>query len=286
MSKGGKQEVVQSTQLDPATRAYLDQARKAASGVWSFANQQPGFTPGVNKITTQAQGALGQQSQALGGIGQQYGAMGANLGIGQGILQNAANGNVSQFMDPYQQQVIGGVQADFDRQRTMAGNAAADMATKAGAFGGSREAVLRSEALDGVNRNEAATLANLRSQGYGDAMNRASAFGGQLAGLGMAGMQGQQGIIGAQNQISGQQMAAGEYNRNVQEQQNSEMYRRKMEALGAFAPFTGAGGTSTSAPTSSSPLMSGLGGAASGFAMGGPVGAAIGGGLGLFSGLF
>jgi hypothetical protein len=293
MSKGGKQEVIQSTQLDPATRAFLEKARTAASGVWNAASSGARFNPGINSMTQQGQQALGQQQNALGQLGGQYGQLAGNLGMGTGILQNAAQGNVSQFMDPYQQQVIGGVQQDFDRQRAMANNQAADMATKGGFFGGSREAILRSQAMDDVNRNETSTLAGLRSQGYGDAMNRAQQFGGTLANLGLGGMAGQAGTISAQNQITGQQMQAGEYNRSLTEAQNAELYNRKMQGLGAFSPFIGAGGTTTSAPMSSNPLMSGLGGAATGASIGSIVpgigtgiGAAIGGGIGLFGGLF
>jgi hypothetical protein len=286
MSKGGKQEVIQSTQLDPATRAYLEKARAAAGSVWNQATTAPRFIPGVNQMTQQGQQQLGQQYGQYGQLGRQYGGLTENLGLGTGILQDAANGNVSRFMNPYEQQVIGGVQTDFDRQRQMGMNAASDLATKANAFGGSRSAVLQANALNDVNRNESAMLANLRQGGYESAMNNALGIGSQLTNYGLAGLGGQQNTLGAQNQISGQQMQAGEYNRALQERQNAELYNRRFEALNAFSPFIGAGGTSTSAPTSSNPLMSGLGGAATGFSFGGPIGAAVGGGLGLLSGLF
>ena len=65
------------------------------------------------------------------------------------------------FMDPFQREVIDGVRGDFDRQREFASTAGAQAATSAGAFGGSRQAVLQSRLLDDVNRNEVNALASL-----------------------------------------------------------------------------------------------------------------------------
>lgn len=56
------------------------------------------------------------------------------------------------------------LQSDFDRQRQMATMQGNDLATKAGAFGGSRSAVLNSQLQDSVNRNETSALSNLDLQ--------------------------------------------------------------------------------------------------------------------------
>ena len=78
------------------------------------------------------------------------------------------------FENPYQDEVIGGVQKDFDRQRTMLGNRVNDLATKARAFGGSRHAVLEGEGLRDIGDNEGRTIGGLRYTGFNDAMDRAT----------------------------------------------------------------------------------------------------------------
>lgn len=53
---------------------------------------------------------------------------------------------------------------DFDRQRAMATMQGNDLATKAGAFGGSRSAVLNAALQNDVNQNETAALRGLDMQ--------------------------------------------------------------------------------------------------------------------------
>lgn len=105
-------------------------------------------------------GLLGNASgnQALEGQAGQYGS---NLGLPD---PNALKTNA---------------RAEFDRQRTQAGLSAADMATKAGAFGGDRSAILQSQLVNGVNQNEASTLAGIDYQNQNDQWQRIM----QLAGL-------------------------------------------------------------------------------------------------------
>ena len=54
--------------------------------------------------------------------------------------------------------------SDFDRQRQMATLQGNDLATKAGAFGGSRSAVLNASLQNDVNRNESSALSGLDLQ--------------------------------------------------------------------------------------------------------------------------
>ncbi|HET7111723.1 MAG TPA: hypothetical protein VFI41_12700 [Gemmatimonadales bacterium] len=75
--------------------------------------------------------------------------------------------------------------AEFDRQRTQAGLSAADMATKAGAFGGDRSAILQAQLVNGVNQNEASTLAGIDYQNQNDQWQRLM----QLANLAGGGAQ-------------------------------------------------------------------------------------------------
>lgn len=108
-----------------------------------------------------------------------------NFQQGEGILQRAGQGDVSQFMNPFENNVVQGVQSDFDRQRAGAVMQAGDAATKAGAFGGSRSAVLQNLGQRDINQSEANTLAQLRYSGYQGAQQYAQQAGGNLANLGM-----------------------------------------------------------------------------------------------------
>lgn len=77
--------------------------------------------------------------------------------------------------------------ANFDRQRQQAGLSAADMATKAGAYGSDRSAILQAELTDAVNRNETQTLAGIDYQNQADQWARL---------MGLMGLAGQGGSYG------------------------------------------------------------------------------------------
>lgn len=185
----------------------------------SYDPQGTGFTPG-------AIGDGGAMSMFNRIAGQSQGA--GNLGFTAGRFDPS---RAQEFFSPFENQVVGGIQANADRQREQAMNRAAQEATGSGAFGGSRSAMLQSQALRDVNQDEAAQVANVRNSGFQNAMQQAlGAFGteqatglgaaqaamqGRLqdrAGLLSAGMQaaglGQQGQI-AQNEIGLRNAMAG-----------------------------------------------------------------------------
>lgn len=160
MSKGGGTQTV-TQNIDPQTRAYVDQIRQRALGVAGTPN-------------TGAQ-------QALGGF-QQF----ANLGLSGANALAGDPSAVAQFMNPYQ--------ATLDpywnqiRQQTL--GTVNDAATQASAFGGSRHGVAAGQALADVGNAQA-------QQRYGEfsnAMNRA----GGLANLGFGA---QQALFGGANQL-------------------------------------------------------------------------------------
>lgn len=291
--KGGKQEVVQRTEIDPRTQAYLDNLRRSSRSIAQpaidayAANPTSTRPPGPDALTRQGQGMYGGIGNQFGQAGGLYGQAGQGLQQGLGILGNAGRGDVSQFFNPYQQQVIDASANDFARQRQGAMAAAADQATKANAFGGSRGAVFQANALGDVNRDEASTLAGLRQSGFDQSFNRALQTGGTLANLGLSGAQGLLGAGQAGLGLSQQMQQSGEYNRALQERQQLDPYNRALQGLSILQGGIGMpGGSSLSQPTGSSPLQSAAGGALTGLSFGGPLGAAIGGGAGLLGGLF
>lgn len=141
--------------------------------------------------------------------------------------QTIAGQDMSAYMNPYTQQVIDQSMADLERQRQMQTNNLGFSATQAGAFGGSRHGVAEALTNEGFARQGGQLAANLRNQGYGQAlqtagqdvgfMNQAGQFGAAAqnaaslanAGFGMqaglanqnAGLQGAQLNLSAANQM-------------------------------------------------------------------------------------
>jgi len=117
-------------------------------------------------------------------------------------LQQGTQG-IDQFFNPYQQDVIGGVQGDFDRQRAYAMQQSNDLATRAGAFGGSRAEVANQMGQRDIGLNEANVLAGLRQSGWQQALQALMGQRGFNLNAAMGGMQGlnQQQQYGYQRQM-------------------------------------------------------------------------------------
>lgn len=174
-----ERQTTQQYQIDPRTQQYLGQSRQQAL-------QQA--QAGPNQFLTQA--------------GEGYGGLASsNLGF----AQQRGMGGIEDYYNPYQQEVIGGMQSDFDRQRQMAQRSGQQMATRQGAFGGSRSAILEAELMGGVNRNEAQALGQLRYGGYSQAGDRLMADRRMAGNLGLAGLGG---MAGVGQTIGGQQLGA------------------------------------------------------------------------------
>jgi hypothetical protein len=166
--------------------------------------QVQGTGPGVN--LDQYRTDIGQMPQVQGPGGPQQ------VGV-QGGPQAYDPSSYQAFMDPYQQEVIQGVQGDFDRQRQMAMQSGGQQATAQGALGGSRQAVLQAQMMGDVNRNEAATLAQMRSGGFQQAQQAAMGQHGQMQGLGA-----QYAGMGLQGQMANQQAGLAAGGQNLQAQ--------------------------------------------------------------------
>ena len=84
--------------------------------------------------------------------------MGAGAGTGAG--------SISEYMSPYQQQVIDVSLQEFDRNAGIQRQRMRDQAVAAGAFGGGRDQVMQSEYQLGSDRERALLQANLLQQGF------------------------------------------------------------------------------------------------------------------------
>ncbi|HUO23651.1 MAG TPA: hypothetical protein VMU59_14135 [Caulobacteraceae bacterium] len=84
-----------------------------------------------------------------------------------------AGADLSSYMNPYQQSVIDSTLSDLNRQQAIADAGDQAQATQAGAFGGSRSAVLQNLTDDSYARQQAATLASLNQSNYAQAQSAA-----------------------------------------------------------------------------------------------------------------
>jgi len=98
--------------------------------------------------------------------------LGQLTGTGAGTAQQA--GSLASYMSPYQQEVIDASLASLQREQDKGLMSLRDSAVKAGAFGGGREAAAMGEfeATGAIAR--AQLEAQLRQQGFQDAVNRRS----------------------------------------------------------------------------------------------------------------
>lgn len=181
-----------STQrLDPASQAYVDAMRAQASGASGMVSGMGPLTAGADPNQLAAiQGMQGpwnvqtdlnpymnmggsamDMQQLMSQFGGGMGGASANLGFSTSAMDP---NRAMAFMNPYEQQVIAGMQADADRQGQAALSRGAAEATAAGAFGGSRSAFLQAQSLRDVNQDAAMRMAQARMSGYSQAQNLAS----------------------------------------------------------------------------------------------------------------
>ena len=185
------------------------------------------YQPFLNRAQTQSALASGLGTMSLGQLGTAASTFG---GVGTGA--QAFQQDVSQFMSPYQSQVIDASLAEFDRNAKMQQQQIADQAVASGAFGGGREGVMQAEYQAGSDRNRAALQAGLLQQGFGQAQAARQQDIANRFGLGQA----QQGIAGAtqglgsfQSNLAGQQAQFGQ---GLQGMQGTDIAR--LGSLGAL----------------------------------------------------
>jgi hypothetical protein len=209
-------------------------AQQAQQGAQMYGAQGAQFGQQGAGFGSQAAGQAGTALQYgagaanIGQTGMQYGAQGANIGqrgvsaaeqgfgAGDAYRQQATSADaMGQYMSPYMQNVVDVQQKDAIRQADIARQGSQAAATRAGAFGGSRAAVVEAENQRGL-QDRLAQIQATGSQSAFDKAQQAQQFGANLGLQGLqagyqglqTGMQGTgQGIQGAQTGISGQQAA-------------------------------------------------------------------------------
>lgn len=153
-------------------------------------NAKGGGTPQPPNMFTQSANAI---NQAMAGSAQEMGYQPMQVGYGrynpmmvdQAVSQPSRvgtrqvgmaqvnQGGIEKYFNPYTNQVIDASLQDIERARLMQQNQAAAQAQAAGAFGGSRGALMESEIGRNALEQAAQTAAQLRSQGFTEAANLA-----------------------------------------------------------------------------------------------------------------
>jgi hypothetical protein len=157
------------------TASQLTDASNIASRVGQMALQTPEQARGLQNT------ALGYGAQAAG-AGSQY----ANMATSPGAI--------GAYMSPYMQNVVDLQKQEANRAFDITGAQVQGRGVQAGAFGGSRDALMRAE----NERNRNTALANIQAQGSQSAYDKAMQSMQYGSGLGLQGLQtGLQGVQGA-----------------------------------------------------------------------------------------
>ena len=151
---------------------------------------------------------LTQAGTTLGGVSPFISAAGTGLGTAAGLTGPMTGQQLTDYMSPFQSQVIQTTLDEFDKQAKARQQAISDQAVALGGFGGGREGVMQSEYQTTSDRNRLMLEAQLRQQGFtqaqaarqADLQNQMALAQGQL-GLGQA----QLGLGAAQAGQAGQQ---------------------------------------------------------------------------------
>jgi hypothetical protein len=109
--------------------------------------------------------------QVAGQHALQTGAVADAAGLASLVGPGAGTGpgSISEYMSPYQQQVIDAQMQEFDRQAAINRQGIQDSAVQAGAYGGGRHGVQLAEYAKGSDMNRALLHGQLLQQGFGQA---------------------------------------------------------------------------------------------------------------------
>ena len=226
------QSTITQTSIPDYAKPYVEKLLGQSEAVTSTPYQTydreriAGFTP----LQQQAfQGAQGMQTSGMTGYAGQLagaaglGALGTNYDPTQFQGGQFGQQDAQQYMSPYMQSVVDIQQREAQRQADIAGTQRGAQAVGAGAFGGSRQAIMDAEAA----RNLATQKGDIQAQGLQSAYQQAQAqfnadqarrmqaaqLGEQSkqygAGLGLQGLQTAISGAGQLGSLGGQQFAQG-----------------------------------------------------------------------------
>jgi hypothetical protein len=190
----------QSAQLATQGVPLIGQGAQGIQSAQQMANQYAQANMGQSLST------LGQAERIAAGaaptdFSQAQGTLGQGIGALQGAAQMYDPSNAQRFMNPYQQQVIDESIRQINRQGDISRQNLQAQATRAGAFGGSREGVQRAELERAISEQRNAAIVGGLSQGYNQASGQAQQAFEQQQARQLQQAQGLQGAAGLQGQF-------------------------------------------------------------------------------------
>ena len=194
------QQMGQSAQLATAGVPLIGQGAQGIGAAQQMANQYAQANMGQSLST------LGQAERIAAGaaptdFSQAQGTLGQGIGALQGAAQMYDPSSAQAFMNPYQQQVIDESIRQINRQGDISRQNLQAQATRAGAFGGSREGVQRAELERALAEQKNAAIVGGLSQGYNQAAGQAQQAFEQQQARQLQQAQGLQGAAGLQGQF-------------------------------------------------------------------------------------
>ena len=168
MSKG-------ATTTEATVPEYQQQQQRSLFGLAQAVASQP-FVPFTGARVAGFNPDQLRQFEATRGLfetGMQYNPLAGISRLSAQTTPSLLETDLSAYQSPFTQQVIDTSLSDLDRARQMAVGIDQDRAISAGAFGGSRSGVLEAETNRAFAEQAARTAANLREQGFRQALGAA-----------------------------------------------------------------------------------------------------------------
>lgn len=202
----------QQVVLDPATQAYREALLKLTQAKGNQAFKLPEYEfakldPLQKKAYNLAQSGIGAYEPALEQAGSLYGDAEKRYSKTTGAYDP---NSVSDYMNPYQSQVIQNAMDEMRRRSDISKQGTASDAVRAGAFGGSRFGVQMAEQERGLAQAQNQKMAELMASGYSQAQAASMAAyenqqqRKQAAASGIASLGGQMSSLAGQTQALGQ----------------------------------------------------------------------------------
>jgi len=228
-------------------RPYQPYSSNPNDYVAGFSPLQQQSQAGAANLTTPDQYAAGSSLSGISGLGS-LGIAGQAAGAGQQYAQQAQDPRSMQgYMSPYMQNVVDYQKSQALRDYGIGQGMRNQQAVGSGAFGGSRQAIVNSEAqrslnsqLQGIEATGSQNAfqnaqqqqqfgANLNMQGYGAALQglgQANAAGANLGQLGTQQLGAQTNILNTQSQAGAQQQAQEQQkiNQSIQDYATAQQY--------------------------------------------------------------
>ena len=180
-----------------------------------LSNYQSGYNPAELNLTGPQANSYNNVLSGLGNVNAdlssaEYGnANQGLLGANDYTSGRSFQDRVQDFLNPFTDQVVSSSLKDIDRARQMADLSTMGGAAKSGAFGGSREALMRAENTRNALDQAAKTSGELRSAGFNTAANLAQQEELQRLGLTASDRQNLRGYQSAGN-LQGQSLTAAD----------------------------------------------------------------------------